>query len=129
VGDTGVHPSPPRVHIGTSGWSYEHWTNVLYPEGLPTEGRLDYYVRQFSTVELNASYYRWPTDAAFASWQRRLPAEFLMTVKAPRGLTHGKRLYGPEPWRAFLPGLEARRAPGPAPAIGRGRSSAPGVFP
>jgi uncharacterized protein YecE (DUF72 family) len=88
----------PSVHIGTSGWSYAHWTHVLYPEGLPAERRLDCYVRQFSTVELNASYYRWPTDAAFARWQRRLPAEFLMTVKAPRSLSHAKRLYSPEPW-------------------------------
>ena len=90
------------VHIGTSGWSYAHWANVFYPEGLPSEGRLDHYVRQFSTVELNASYYRWPSDAAFASWGRRLPAEFLMTVKAPRALTHAKRLYGPEPWLARI---------------------------
>ena len=29
------------VHIGTSGWSYAHWANVLYPEDLPTEGRLE----------------------------------------------------------------------------------------
>jgi uncharacterized protein YecE (DUF72 family) len=70
------------VHIGTSGWSYAHGANVLYPEGLPTARRLEYYVRQFGTVELNASYYGWPTDAAFASWQRRLPDDFLMTVKA-----------------------------------------------
>ena len=53
--------------------------------GLPTHRRLQHYVRQFSTVELNASYYRWPSDSAFASWQRRLPADFVMTVKAPRG--------------------------------------------
>jgi len=90
------------VHIGTSGWSYAHWTNVLYPEGLPTERRRDHYVRQFGTVELNASYYRWPSDAAFASWRQRLPAEFLLTVKAPRALTHAKRLYGPEPWLARI---------------------------
>jgi uncharacterized protein YecE (DUF72 family) len=92
------NPFPPRVHIGSSGWSYAHWTNVLYPEALPLERRLEYYVRQFSTVELNASYYRWPSDAAFASWQRRLPAEFLMTVKAPRWLTHAKRLLDPDDW-------------------------------
>jgi uncharacterized protein YecE (DUF72 family) len=86
------------VHIGTSGWSYAHWTNVLYPEGLPSGDRLDRYARQFSTVELNASYYRWPSDAAFANWRRRLPADFVLTVKAPRGLTHAMRLYGPERW-------------------------------
>jgi len=79
------------VHIGTSDWSYVHWTNVPYREALPTPRRLDYYVRQFSTVELNASHYRWPSDGAFRRWRQRLPTEFLLTVKAP-ALTHAKRL-------------------------------------
>ncbi|MEN3336703.1 MAG: hypothetical protein V7647_379 [Acidobacteriota bacterium] len=92
------------IHIGTSGWSYAHWTGVLYPEGLPVGRRLDCYMSRFETVELNASYYRWPSDAAFASWRRRLPADFLLTVKAPGALTHVKRLYGPEPWLARING-------------------------
>ena len=90
------------VHIGTSGWSYAHWTNVLYPEGLPAKQRLHYYARQFQTVELNASYYHWPSDSAFANWQRRLPDGFVLTVKTPRALTHAKRLYGPESWLAHI---------------------------
>ncbi|WP_035938833.1 DUF72 domain-containing protein, partial [Knoellia aerolata] len=56
------------------------------------------YMREFDTVELNASHYRWPRDAAFARWRNRLPAEFRMSVKAPRGLTHAKKLYRPEVW-------------------------------
>jgi hypothetical protein len=32
------------------------------------------------------------------SWRSRLPQGFLMTVKAPRGLTHSKHLYSPEKW-------------------------------
>jgi uncharacterized protein YecE (DUF72 family) len=86
------------IKIGTSGWSYDHWTDVLYPPGLPVARRLDHYLAEFGTVELNASFYRWPRDAAFASWRRRLPEGFAMSVKAPRGLTHARRLYGPEPW-------------------------------
>jgi uncharacterized protein YecE (DUF72 family) len=86
------------LYIGTSGWSYDHWEGVLYPPGTPTRDRLAIYARHFDTVELNASFYRWPTDATFASWRRRLPAGFAMSVKAPRGLTHAKRLYGPEAW-------------------------------
>ena len=49
-------------------------------------------------MELNASFYRWPRTAAFASWRRRLPPGFQLSVKAPRGLTHAKRLYAPEAW-------------------------------
>ncbi|GIG40276.1 DUF72 domain-containing protein [Cellulomonas phragmiteti] len=86
------------IRIGTSGWSYDHWDGVLYRPGLPARDRLARYVEAFDTVELNASFYRWPREAAFASWRRRLPDGFTMSVKAPRGLTHAKRLYGPEVW-------------------------------
>jgi len=84
--------------IGTSGWSYDHWQPELYPPGLPARDRLACYTRAFTTAELNSSFYRWPGPAAFASWQRRLPAGFCLSVKAPRGLTHGRKLYAPETW-------------------------------
>ena len=86
------------IRIGTSGWSYDHWTGVLYPPGMPVSARLDRYVEEFDTVELNASFYRWPRDATFAGWRQRLPAGFTMSVKAHRGLTHFRRLRSPEPW-------------------------------
>jgi uncharacterized protein YecE (DUF72 family) len=86
------------VHIGTSGWSYRHWEDVLYPPGTTPSARLALYTRRFHTVELNASFYRWPRNSTFASWRRRLPEGFLMSVKASRGLTHAKRLYAPELW-------------------------------
>lgn len=87
-----------NIQIGTSGWSYDHWQGVLYPYGVAPWQRLGYYVQQFQTVELNSSFYRWPTLAAFKSWQQRLPPGFLLSVKAPRGLTHAKCLYAPEKW-------------------------------
>ena len=86
------------VHIGTSGWSYAHWQGILYPQATPRWKRLDYYVQRFQTAELNSSFYRWPTAAAFKSWQKRLPEGFLLSVKMPRHLTHTKRLYAPEAW-------------------------------
>jgi uncharacterized protein YecE (DUF72 family) len=86
------------IHIGTSGWSYDHWHGVLYPHGVPPRDRLGYYLPRFGTVELNSSYYRWPRDSAFYSWRRRLPESFLLSVKAPSLLTHVKRLYSPERW-------------------------------
>jgi uncharacterized protein YecE (DUF72 family) len=86
------------VAIGTSGWSYDHWDGVLYPPGTPPRDRLAHYVHRFGTVELNASFYRWPREVSFAGWRRRLPPGFLLSVKAPRGLTHAKRLFAPEAW-------------------------------
>lgn len=86
------------IHVGTSGWSYDHWTDVLYPPGTPPRDRLGHYTASFGTVELNSSFYRWPRVAMFRSWRRRLPDAFRFSVKAPRGLTHAKRLYAPEAW-------------------------------
>lgn len=90
------------IYIGTSGWSYDHWTHVLYPEGLPPARRLEYYLPHFHTVELNSSYYHWPRDTTFARWRDRLPADFRLSVKAPRLLTHIQRLYSPERWLARI---------------------------
>jgi uncharacterized protein YecE (DUF72 family) len=90
------------IWIGTSGWSYDHWEPELYPPGLPARDRLARYAGAFPTVELNSSFYRWPRPAAFQSWHRRLPDGFRLSVKAPRGLTHAKRLYAPEAWAARI---------------------------
>lgn len=94
--------SAPRTWIGTSGWTYDSWQGPVYPDGLAAGRRLAFYAEHFDTVELNASYYRWPAETSFRSWRRRLPAGFAFTVKAPRGLTHAKRLYEPEAWLARI---------------------------
>jgi uncharacterized protein YecE (DUF72 family) len=86
------------IRVGTSGWSYDDWRGVLYPPRTPTGARLERYANEFDTVELNASFYRWPKDETFEAWRDRLPPGFTMSVKAQRGLTHFRRLKSPEPW-------------------------------
>jgi uncharacterized protein YecE (DUF72 family) len=86
------------IYIGTSGWSYDHWEGVLYPPGLPKTKRLSLYLPRYPTVEVNSTFYHWPPDKTFARWEEQLPDGFLMTIKAPRGLSHGKCLYAPERW-------------------------------
>ena len=71
---------------------------MLYPPGTSSAARLRVYTERFDTVELNASFYHWPRDSGVASWRQRLPAGFQLSVKAPRGLTHGRRLREPEAW-------------------------------
>jgi uncharacterized protein YecE (DUF72 family) len=85
-------------HVGTSGWSYDHWQGILYPHNTPVKDRLPYYLERWDTVEVNATYYRWPRDVVFSNWRARLPEGFLMTVKASQGLSHRAKLKNPERW-------------------------------
>ena len=86
------------VYIGTSGWTYDHWVDVLYPRGATSLERLDAYARKFWTVEVNNTFYRWPKDEVFSTWHGRLPGGFRVSAKASRGLTQFRKLNDPEPW-------------------------------
>jgi uncharacterized protein YecE (DUF72 family) len=81
-----------KYHIGCSGWHYEHWRGLYYPEELPKTEWLQFYAGQFSTVELNNSFYRLPSEKAFTTWQESTPDSFIFAVKASRFITHIKRL-------------------------------------
>jgi len=99
-----------EIHIGTSGWNYPEWRVVFYPSGLPSSLRLEYYTRFFSTVELNATFYRQPQPSTMTSWSTRTPAGFIWAVKANRFITHVKRLHEvEEPFRRFFLSLEPLR--------------------
>ncbi|MBI2917648.1 MAG: DUF72 domain-containing protein [Chloroflexi bacterium] len=78
--------------VGTSGWVYPHWRGPFYPQGLPQTLWLKYYAQHFSTVELNNSFYRLPSEAAFQRWRDSTPGGFVFTVKASRLITHYKKL-------------------------------------
>jgi uncharacterized protein YecE (DUF72 family) len=85
-----------RLHIGTSGWQYDDWRGVFYPEGLPQREWLAFYAERFGTVEVNNSFYRLPERATFERWREQTPPGFVVTVKASRFITHLKRLRDPE---------------------------------
>jgi uncharacterized protein YecE (DUF72 family) len=81
-----------RYYIGTSGWHYDHWQHLFYPDKLAKAKWLEFYARYFDTVELNNSFYRLPSERAFASWRDSSPGGFTFAVKVSRFITHIKRL-------------------------------------
>jgi uncharacterized protein YecE (DUF72 family) len=78
--------------VGCSGWNYASWRGPFYPAGLPPRRWLARYAKLFTTVEVNATFYRLPTRAAVANWVEQTPPEFVFTVKVSRYVTHMKRL-------------------------------------
>ena len=81
-----------RCHIGTSGWTYPHWRGVFYPGEIPRSAWLAYYSSRFSTVELNATFYRLPRPSSFEKWSNGTGSDFLWSLKGNRYITHIKRL-------------------------------------
>ena len=82
-----------KIYIGTSGWSYEHWKDNFYPSNLKTNLWLNHYAKQFSTVEINSTFYRTPVNATVNNWFEQVPKNFIFSIKASRYITHIKRLY------------------------------------
>jgi uncharacterized protein YecE (DUF72 family) len=81
-----------EVRIGCSGWAYRDWTGPFYPPGTRDRDRLAFYASRFDTTEINASFYRLPTETAVAGWAERAPDGFLFAWKVSRFITHNKKL-------------------------------------
>jgi uncharacterized protein YecE (DUF72 family) len=77
--------------IGCSGYHYPDWKRLFYPEDLPQRKWFEYYCTHFNTLELNATYYKFPRLEPMRRWHERSPAGFTFAVKAPRHITHFKK--------------------------------------
>jgi len=86
-----------QLLAGTSGFSYKEWLGKFYPEKHPADQMLRYYAGQFATVEINNTFYRMPAETMLAHWAEEVPENFVFTLKAPRRITHEKRLREAEP--------------------------------
>jgi uncharacterized protein YecE (DUF72 family) len=85
-------PAPPRPRIGASSWSAESWEGVFYPAGTAPGDYLAYYASHFDTVEIDATFYRIPTERMVDGWRNKTPPGFLFAAKVPQVITHEKIL-------------------------------------
>ena len=83
------------AHVGCSGWFYWKWRGLFYPADIPAGEWFDYYAEHFDTVEINASFYSWPTVTNVKSWKRQAGyRKFIYTVKVCELITHIKKFKG-----------------------------------
>src|SRR5258708_5636192 len=87
-----LRPSPMRIYIGTSGFSYAPWRGSFYPEKLPATKMLAYYAERLDAVEINNTFYRMPAPDMLAKWAVETPVGFQFALKSPRRITHEKKL-------------------------------------
>ena len=81
-----------KVRIGISGWTYPPWRKAFYPEGLPQHKELEYAAGIFRSIEINGTFYSLQKPESFEKWAEATPEGFVFSVKAPRFITHIRRL-------------------------------------
>jgi len=84
-----------KIRVDTSGYSY------FWNESKPTP--FQWYCKQgFNTVEINASFYRFPVRSWIKTWIKS-PADFDFSIKVHRSITHYQKLKpsAVKTWRKF----------------------------
>lgn len=106
------------VRIGVSGWTYGPWRGHFYPEGLPQKQELSHAASVFDTLEVNGTFYGLQRPESFARWAEATPEGFVFAIKAPRFVTHVKRLAEPKaPLANFLASGVLRLGPKLGPIL------------
>ena len=85
-------PAGSRLHLGTSGFSFEEWLGPFYPADLKPKAMLRYYAERLGTVEINYTFRHFPSEKTLAGWVEETPEGFVFSVKAHQRITHTKRL-------------------------------------
>ncbi len=78
------------IYVGTSGFQYDDWVGLYYPEDLPKKDWLSYYAKEFDTLEVNFTYYTMPSAKSLFAMAKKVPDHFLFTVKATQEMTHAR---------------------------------------
>ncbi|RYZ20028.1 MAG: DUF72 domain-containing protein [Chitinophagaceae bacterium] len=61
-----------------------------YPPEFRGASRLTYYASLFSSLEVNATFYKLPKGATVRKWSESVPDGFRFTFKVPKTVTHAK---------------------------------------
>ena len=79
-----------NIFLGTSGWSYKEWETIFYRKG--EKRKLRAYSQVFKTVEIDSTFYRYPSKGTVFGWLRYSPSDFVFSAKLPKVITHDKKL-------------------------------------
>jgi uncharacterized protein YecE (DUF72 family) len=81
-----------HIHIGSCAWAFDDWRGVFYPPDLPQNRWLHWYARTFNAVEIDSTFYATPSANTVARWLGEVPPHFRFACKAPKAITHERRL-------------------------------------
>ena len=77
-----------QVLIGTGGFSNEDWVGLFYPHALKKTQWLEFYAENFSTVEINSTFYAVPAQKQMANMVTRTQGKLMFCAKLHKSFTH-----------------------------------------
>ena len=80
------------AYVGASGFSYREWRGAFYPADARPADFLRLYAERLPAVELNATFYRLPSEAQLEAWSAATPPGFRFAVKLSRQIVQGGRV-------------------------------------
>ena len=88
-------PAPPAeewLRAGAPAWARKDWLGRFYPRGAADRDFLRLYARKLGAIELNATYYRVPTEETLDAWAAEVPEGFRFCPKLHQAITHRRAL-------------------------------------
>ncbi len=79
------------VYSGGTMWNIPEWIGKVYPPKTPKKNFLKEYAKQFSTIELNATHYRTPTQQTVSDWLEQSAGTIKFCPKFPQSISHYRR--------------------------------------
>ena len=86
------HVKPARFSWASAAGTSRPGAAAFYPKGLTQARELHYASRELTSIEINSTFYGLQKPATFQKWHDETPDGFVFSVKAPRFVTHRKRL-------------------------------------
>ncbi len=80
------------LRTGAPAWARKDWVGRLYPPGTSDKEFLRTYARRVDAIELNASYYRVPSEEVLDAWAAETPERFRFCPKVHQSITHRRAL-------------------------------------
>lgn len=81
-----------KFYVGCAKWGRKDWIGKLYPKGTKEKDFLEYYAKQFNSIEFNGFFYNIHSPEQVQKWMEKVPKGFKFCPKFTQTITHLKRL-------------------------------------
>ncbi|MBA3830058.1 MAG: DUF72 domain-containing protein [Taibaiella sp.] len=86
-----------KFYVGCAKWGRKDWLGKLYPPKTKEKDFLEYYAKQFNSIEFNGFFYNQHSVEQVQKWKEKVPKDFLFCPKFTQSITHIRRLRNAKP--------------------------------